>query len=53
LTSEASLKGWRTRRRNRIAELEPKLAKRRNVPGMGENAAEMEAEIARLKKAGV
>jgi hypothetical protein len=47
------LKGWRTRRRKRLADLEPKLAKRRSAPGMGENVAELEAEIARLKDAGV
>jgi hypothetical protein len=53
LTSEASLKGWRTRRWKRVAELEAKAAKRRNTPGMSENVAEIDAEIARLRKAGV
>jgi hypothetical protein len=53
LTREASLHGWRTRRAKRVAELEPKLAKRRNTLGHAENAAEIEAEIARLKEAGL
>lgn len=33
----------------RIAELEQKLAKRRDVAGMSENVAALEAELARLK----
>lgn len=37
---------------DRIAELEAKLAKRRSTPGMAENVAAIEAEIARLKAAG-
>lgn len=37
---------------DRIAELEVKLAKRRGTPGMAENVAMIEAEIARLKAAG-
>lgn len=53
MTSEGSLKGWRARRAKRVAELEPKLARRRNIAGMAENVAEMEAEMARLKEAGV
>lgn len=53
MTSEASRKGWRTRRAQRVSELEQKLAKRRGISGMGENVAHLEAEIARLKKAGV
>lgn len=52
MTREASLKGWRTRRAKRVAVLEQKLAKRRGTPGMSENVAHLEAEIARLKEAG-
>jgi hypothetical protein len=33
----------------RIEELEAKLAKRRNQPGMAENVKQLEEEIARLK----
>jgi len=53
MTSEASLKGWKTRRAKRVAVLEAKLAKRRGKAGMSENIAHLEAEIARLKEAGV
>jgi len=53
MTSEGSSKGWRTRRAKRVAVLEQKLAKRRGVAGMSENVAHLEAEIARLKEAGV
>lgn len=48
--SEAVRKGWATRRLTRVAELEPKLAKRVNQSGMAENALAIEAEIARLKE---
>lgn len=34
---------------DRIAELEEKLAKRRNQAGMAENVKQLEDEIARLK----
>lgn len=33
----------------RIKELEEKLAKRRNAPGMAENVRDIEERIARLK----
>lgn len=48
--SEAVRKGWATRRLKRVAELQPKLAKRANQAGMAENALAIEAEIARLKE---
>lgn len=49
----AAQKGWATRRRKRVAELDAKLVKRRNQPGMAENVKHLEDEIARLKDAGV
>lgn len=53
MTREGSLKGWKARRAKRVSVLEQKLAKRRGTAGMGENVAHLEAEIARLKEAGV